>query len=188
MNVFVTGGAGYVGSACLRYLLDRGHDAVAYDNLCQGHREAIPEGRLVVGELADMEDGPTFQKDVPKKEKKPTKTAANVDADDDDAPRPSMPRVSMGVMPSYSDDGKPGMLVDGLIEKGPAAEAGMKENDRIIKIGKQEVEDIYGYMSALAGFKPGDKVKVVVVRKDKELTVEVRLGKSPRRGGGGDDG
>lgn len=53
MRVFVTGGAGYVGSHCLRYLLDQGHDAIAFDNLCQGHREAIPEGRLIVGELAD---------------------------------------------------------------------------------------------------------------------------------------
>ena len=143
---------------------------------------------LIVGELADMEDGPTFLKEAPKKDKKPRRTATNADAGDDDAPRPSMPRVSMGVMPSYSEDGKPGMLVDGLIEKGPAAEAGMKENDRIIKIGKKKVEDIYGYMSALAGFKPGDNVKVVVLRKGKEVTVEVKLGRSTRRGGGGDDG
>ena len=53
MKVLVTGGAGYVGSACLRYLLEHGHDAVAFDNLVQGHREAVPDGRLVVGDIAD---------------------------------------------------------------------------------------------------------------------------------------
>lgn len=51
MRVFVTGGAGYVGSACLRYLLDHAHEAIAYDNLVQGHREAVPHDRLIVGDI-----------------------------------------------------------------------------------------------------------------------------------------
>lgn len=59
MNVLVTGGAGYVGSACLRYMLERGHNAVAYDNLVQGHVGAVPGGidggRLIVGDIADTE-------------------------------------------------------------------------------------------------------------------------------------
>lgn len=55
MKVLVTGGAGYVGSACLRYLLSQGHEAVVYDNLVQGHKESVPEGLLVVGDLAETE-------------------------------------------------------------------------------------------------------------------------------------
>ncbi len=55
MKILVTGGAGYVGSACLRALLKEGHDAVAYDNLIQGHREAVPEGRLIVGDIRDTD-------------------------------------------------------------------------------------------------------------------------------------
>jgi UDP-glucose 4-epimerase len=53
MRVLVTGGAGYVGSACLRRLLAEGHDAIAFDNLSEGHRAAVPEGRLIEGSLAD---------------------------------------------------------------------------------------------------------------------------------------
>ena len=53
MKVFVTGGAGYVGSACLRLLLKEGHDAVAFDNLHKGHREAVPQDRLIVGDIHD---------------------------------------------------------------------------------------------------------------------------------------
>ena len=53
MRVLVTGGAGYVGSACLRKLLAQGHDAIAFDNLSEGHRAAVPNGRLVEGNLAD---------------------------------------------------------------------------------------------------------------------------------------
>jgi UDP-glucose 4-epimerase len=51
----VTGGAGYVGSACLRHLLSQGHEAWAYDNLVEGHPKAVGEARLVVGDIADTE-------------------------------------------------------------------------------------------------------------------------------------
>lgn len=53
MRILVTGGAGYVGSACLRYLIGNGHEALAYDNLVQGHPEAVPGDRLVRGDIAD---------------------------------------------------------------------------------------------------------------------------------------
>ena len=53
MKVLCTGGAGYVGSACLRYLLAQGHDAVAFDNLAEGNAAAVPDGRLIVGDLLD---------------------------------------------------------------------------------------------------------------------------------------
>ncbi len=55
MRVFLTGGAGYVGSACLRYMLQQGHEAMAYDNLSLGHRAAVPGDRLVVGDIHDTE-------------------------------------------------------------------------------------------------------------------------------------
>lgn len=53
MKILVTGGAGYVGSACLRFLLSQGVDAYAYDNLVQGHCEAVPQGRFIQGDIAD---------------------------------------------------------------------------------------------------------------------------------------
>jgi UDP-glucose 4-epimerase len=53
MRILVTGGAGYVGSHCLRRLLDAGHTATVYDNLYQGHYRAVPEGLLVEGDLND---------------------------------------------------------------------------------------------------------------------------------------
>ena len=43
MKVLVTGGAGYIGSHAVRALLEAGHEAVVYDNLSTGHRQAVPE-------------------------------------------------------------------------------------------------------------------------------------------------
>lgn len=53
MNILVVGGAGYVGSHAVRHLSRAGHDVWIYDNLSQGHRAAVPAGRLIVGELHD---------------------------------------------------------------------------------------------------------------------------------------
>jgi UDP-glucose 4-epimerase len=41
MNVFVTGGAGYIGSVCTEELLNAGHSVTVYDNLTEGHRSAV---------------------------------------------------------------------------------------------------------------------------------------------------
>src|SRR5207249_7410962 len=50
MNVFVTGGAGYIGSICTEQLLDAGHQVTVYDNLSEGHRSAIDHrARFVLG-------------------------------------------------------------------------------------------------------------------------------------------
>jgi len=54
MKLLLTGGAGYVGGACLRWLLKHGHDPIAFDNLAAGHAPAVPEGRLVTGDLEDV--------------------------------------------------------------------------------------------------------------------------------------
>ena len=43
MNIFVTGGAGYIGSATAQALLDAGHSVTVYDLLVTGHRAAVPE-------------------------------------------------------------------------------------------------------------------------------------------------
>ncbi len=54
MRILVTGGAGYIGSHAVRLFLSRGHDVSVYDNLCHGHRAAVPAERLVVGDLGEI--------------------------------------------------------------------------------------------------------------------------------------
>ena len=53
MNVLITGGAGYIGSHCSRYFLEKGVDVTILDDLSEGHREAVKGGELVVGDCGD---------------------------------------------------------------------------------------------------------------------------------------
>ena len=52
MKIFVTGGAGYIGSICVEQLLNIGHEVTVFDNLTEGHRKAVdPRAELVIGDL-----------------------------------------------------------------------------------------------------------------------------------------
>jgi UDP-glucose 4-epimerase len=44
MAILVTGGAGYIGSATVERLLEKGEKVVVLDDLYRGHREAVPDG------------------------------------------------------------------------------------------------------------------------------------------------
>ena len=56
MKLLVTGGAGYIGSIVAGRLLAAGHEVVVFDNLQQGHREAVPaDATLVVADLLDRD-------------------------------------------------------------------------------------------------------------------------------------
>ncbi len=53
MRIFLTGGAGYIGSVCTEQLLNEGHEVVIFDNLSEGHRRAIdPRAQFIEGDLA----------------------------------------------------------------------------------------------------------------------------------------
>lgn len=54
MNILVTGGAGYIGSATAEALLKAGHAVTVYDSLVTGHRQAVPpEARFIEADLSD---------------------------------------------------------------------------------------------------------------------------------------
>jgi UDP-glucose 4-epimerase len=55
MRILITGGAGYIGSHAVKLFLARGHDVWVYDNLCMGHRQAVPAERLIVGDLNEVQ-------------------------------------------------------------------------------------------------------------------------------------
>jgi UDP-glucose 4-epimerase len=53
MNVLLTGGAGYIGSHVVRALGRAGHQCFVYDNMGNGHAEAVPDVELIVADVAD---------------------------------------------------------------------------------------------------------------------------------------
>ncbi len=103
-------------------------------------------------------------------------------SDDAEPRRPSRPNVRFGIVPDMAGGAEPGVIVQGVMEGSPAMGAGMREGDRIVRIGEHRIADIYGYMDALKHFSAGDVVDVVVVRNRAEVTLKVTLqAAGPRR-------
>jgi len=81
------------------------------------------------------------------------------------------PRI--GIMPGNYGEIDGGVLVGGVTEGGPAEKAGIKEDDVIVTIAGLPVKNIETYMAAMSGQKVGAEVEVVVLRKDKKVTLKV---------------
>lgn len=56
MTILVCGGAGYIGSHINKQLHKEGYDTIVFDNLIYGHKEAVKWGKLVVGDLKNMDE------------------------------------------------------------------------------------------------------------------------------------
>ena len=83
-------------------------------------------------------------------------------------------KVTLGVVPDYMYDGK-GMRIDGVSDGKPAATAGLKAGDVVVKLGDHSVGDMMSYMKALGAFKKGDTTKVTVVRDGTEIQADIQF-------------
>jgi S1-C subfamily serine protease len=74
-----------------------------------------------------------------------------------------------------------GATIGEVIDGGPAGKAGLRQGDRIVRIGDADVREPEDVSTAVNARKPGDKVEIVVVRDGDRRTLNVTLGAQPRR-------
>ena len=83
-------------------------------------------------------------------------------------------KVTLGVMPDYLYEGK-GLKVDGTTEGKPAAIAGIKRGDIIIKLDKYDILGMEAYMETLGKLEKGTKTKVKIMRAGQEMELDIQL-------------
>jgi len=79
----------------------------------------------------------------------------------------------------FGVEGGEGVLISEVIEDSPAAEAGLKAGDVVVKLDDKQITgtpDIYEFM---ADRKEGDEVTVTVLREKRERNVTVTVGEAP---------
>ena len=84
-------------------------------------------------------------------------------------------RPALGFMPNY-EDGVLGVLVEMVVEGGPAEAGGVRAGDVIIGIDDRDVDSVSDYMEALANLTVGQRVKVRVQRGDEQKSFDVKVG------------
>jgi Zn-dependent M28 family amino/carboxypeptidase len=83
-------------------------------------------------------------------------------------------KVTMGIMPDYTFSGA-GVRADGVSDGRPAAKAGLKAGDVIIKLGENVVSSVETYMQALNKFNKGDKTIVKYKRGNETMESEIQF-------------
>ena len=65
------------------------------------------------------------------------------------------------------------MLLDGVRDDSPAAKAGLKAGDKIVKMAGRDVKNVYDYTYALGEMKAGQEYEVEVVRAGQRITLKI---------------
>jgi len=107
-------------------------------------------------------------RDVDGAEKRLTFTATKSEP----GPRTGGFRVYLGTIPNYADSSN-GLLIDGVRDDSPAAKAGLKAGDRVVKIGTQEIRNVQDYTYALGEMKAGQEYVFEVLRGNDRVTLKV---------------
>ncbi len=80
-------------------------------------------------------------------------------------------KVSLGAIPDFAYNGK-GVRLSGVVEGSPAAAAGLKEGDVIVKMNAAPITGLKDFSDFLKTLKPGDKVSITFTRDGKISIVE----------------
>jgi Tol biopolymer transport system component len=85
-------------------------------------------------------------------------------------------RVYLGTIPDYSQGDIKGVKLSGVSPVGPAAKAGVKAGDIIIKLGGKDVQNIYDYTYVMGEIKIGAETTITVQREGKPVELKIMPG------------
>lgn len=108
-------------------------------------------------------------RDVDRNDKRPTYTVAKSNSQG----RSTGFRVYLGTIPNYADSND-GLKLDGVRDDSPAARAGLKAGDNIVKLGGREIKNVYDYTYALGEMKAGQEYEIEVVRGSERLRLKIK--------------
>jgi hypothetical protein len=80
--------------------------------------------------------------------------------------------VSLGTIPSYADS-TDGMVLDGVRENSPAAKAGLKAGDKVVKLAGKDVRNAMDYTYVLGSMKPGEEYEIEIVRGSEPMKLKI---------------
>ncbi|HZH35542.1 MAG TPA: M20/M25/M40 family metallo-hydrolase [Pyrinomonadaceae bacterium] len=107
---------------------------------------------------------------VDRSDKRPTYIAAKASAPT--GGRMSF-NVSLGTIPGYGENTNDGLLLEGVREDSPAAKAGIKAGDKIIRLAGKEIRNITDYTAVLSELKAGEEYEIEIRRGAEVLKLKI---------------
>jgi membrane-associated protease RseP (regulator of RpoE activity) len=107
-------------------------------------------------------------RDIDGGNKRPTYTVARSES----TGRSTGFRVYLGTVPNYGDSND-GLLLDAVRDDSPAAKAGLKAGDKIVRMAGHDVRNVYDYTYALAEMKAGQEYELELLRGSERLRFKI---------------
>ena len=73
-----------------------------------------------------------------------------------------------------------GVIITGVLQNGPAANAGIRPGDVIVQVAGQSVRNVPELLSRVAALKPGEAVPFEILRQEQKLQINVSPGVRPK--------
>jgi Do/DeqQ family serine protease len=74
----------------------------------------------------------------------------------------------------------PGVIITGVLQKGPAAQAGIRPGDVILQVAEQPVSSVAELLSRVAGLEPGKPASFALLRHGDRMSLSVTPGVRPK--------
>lgn len=88
--------------------------------------------------------------------------------------------LSPELMETFGVKARRGVLITGVLQNGPAAQAGIRPGDVIVEVAGKQIATVSELLTSVAGLKPGATTKFRVQRRDESMELSVTPGKRPK--------
>jgi Do/DeqQ family serine protease len=88
--------------------------------------------------------------------------------------------LSPELMETFGVKARKGVLITGVLQNGPAAQAGVKPGDVVVEVGGKDVANVSELLSTVAALKPGMATQFKLQRREEKVDVTVTPGKRPK--------
>ena len=83
-------------------------------------------------------------------------------------------------MATFGVKAKSGVLITGVLQNGPAAQAGIRPGDVILEVAGKNIDNVSELLTNVAALKPGTPTTFKVQRRDDSLQLNVTPGLRPK--------
>jgi serine protease DegQ len=88
--------------------------------------------------------------------------------------------ITPDVATAFSLTKTDGVLIRGVLKSGPADRAGMQVRDVVVDIDGKPTHDVASLLAQIASLMPGSQAKLTVLRAQKQVDIDVIVGKRPK--------
>ncbi|MBQ3693220.1 MAG: Do family serine endopeptidase [Synergistaceae bacterium] len=92
--------------------------------------------------------------------------------------------INKQIAKAYGVEGTEGAMINDVFKGDPAEKAGIKRGDVVIELNGEKIKDANSFVQKVRTLAPNSTAKLVIIRKGKKMTFNIKLGERPNSADG----